>query len=254
MPFRYPSLRNGLPIAGYYARLDAGATVEDRFTAGSTQNGTLRNGAIRTDNSGLAYFFDGSNDDCSFGVNAFGSALSGATASTVSLWINYSSLVGTSGQFVNVVFSTRFTSNLAALSFNIRSDTGFVGRPQFGGRSQSSDSFQSVTAGSALTAGTWAHVAAVMNYTADTITIYLNGSATSANVSFGSNTYVSSTGTLNDVMGGNDNTVFYNGFIDDLLIWPRALTATEIGYLALRRGVIYERSAGGIPAVLMEVV
>jgi hypothetical protein len=55
-------------------------------------------------------------------------------------------------------------------------------------------------------------------------------------------------------MGGNDNTVFYNGFIDDLLIWPRALTATEISLLALRRGVIYERSAGGIAAALMEII
>ena len=138
MPFRYPSLRNGLPIAGYYARLDAGATVEDRFTGSGTQNGTLRNGATRTDSGGLAYFFDGTNDDCSFGVNAFGGSLSSATATTVSLWVNYSSLVGAANQFTNAFLSTRFTGNLNALLFNIRSDSGFSGRPQFGGRSQSS--------------------------------------------------------------------------------------------------------------------
>jgi hypothetical protein len=245
--YKYPSLRTTAPVAGYYARLDAGAAATDQFTADGAQDGTLTNGATRADDSGLAYSFDGTDDYVSFGINAFGSGLNGATAISFAAWIKYTALIGAANQYGNVMFSKRLSLDVAGIWLNIRSDVGQSGKLLVGGRSRSSDAFQEATSTQVIAAGSWTHIAGVLDYTAKTVTTYINGVATAASsLSFGSNTYTNSTGTIVDAMGTNTGSIFYQGLIDDAIIFSIGLSSTQIGYLASQRGAIYAlASAGG---------
>jgi hypothetical protein len=243
--YKYPSLRTTLPVAGYYARSDAGAAATDQFTADGAQDGTLTNGATRS-GSPLAYSLDGADDYISFGVNAFGSGLNGATAITFSAWIKYTALIGAANRYGNAIFANRLSLDGSGIWLNLRSDVGQSGKLLVGGRSRSADAFQEATSTQVITAGSWTHIAGVLNYTAKTVTTYVNGAATVASsLSFGSNTYTNSTGTIVDAIGTNGAIALYQGLIDDVLIFPIALDATNIGYLASQRGAIYALTAAG---------
>lgn len=248
MGYKYPSLRATLPVAGYYAMLDAGAAASDQFTADGSQDGTLTNGATRANDSGLAYSFDGADDYVSFGINAFGSGLNGATAISFAAWIKYTALIGAANKYGNVIFTNRLSLDGAGIWLNIRSDVGQSGKLLVGGRSRSSDAFQEAASTQVIAAGSWTHIAGILNYTAKTVTTYVNGVAAAASsLSFGSNTYTNSTGTIVDAMGANLGSALYQGLIDDAIIFPIGLSSTQIGYLASQRGAIYQLLAGSSP-------
>ena len=247
----YPSLSTGV-VAAYYPRLDSTVpastgAVLDQFGDSTVESGTLTSGATRANDSGLAYSFDGTDDYVSFGINAFGSGLNGATAISFAAWIKYTALIGAANTYGNVIFTNRLSLDGAGIWLNIRSDVGQSGKLLVGGRSRSSDAFQEATSTQVIAAGSWTHIAGVLDYTAKTVTTYINGVATAASsLSFGSNTYTNSTGTIVDAMGTNLGSALYQGLIDDAIIFSIGLSSTQIGYLASQRGAIYAlASAGG---------
>ena len=79
---------------------------------------------------------------------------------------------------------------------------------------------------SKVSAGNWYHIAATLNQTTDKMQVYFNGSADGASVSYTSNIYNSNA----PFYVGNDSGMiyYYDGLIDEIIIWNTCLTADEI--------------------------
>ena len=75
----------------------------------------------------------------------------------------------------------------------------------------------------------WHHVAFVWDTTADTLNIYVDGSASNGTL-IGTPSNIGTVDPAGDLSIGrrNDNTGYFNGFIDNVAIYNRALTSTEI--------------------------
>ena len=220
--FLYPSLRDTLPVAGYYARLDTGSAVSDQFTADGSQDGTLTNGATRADDGGLAYSFDGTNDYIAFPLQSY------VTSDfTLSAWVkttsnNYQYAIAMEGA---ISPSGRWELLRVDIQAN-RVISGYL----FNGGSV-------YIGGTTIASDTWAHVA--FTRSGNLFKFFVNGSQT------GSGTYtptlIAASPSIND-LGARRNsptTLPLAGKIDDVLIYPIALDATNIGYLASQRGAIY---------------
>lgn len=231
MGWAYPSLRTTLPVAGYYARLDAGAAAADQFTADGAQDGTLTNGATRVNDVGLAYSFSAASSQYITGV----APVSGLPI-TIAAWVNSSS-----DSAIQTVFSV---GNSGALSdyFLIRLRGDLSGDPIEAVWTNSGNSPLVITA-SSYAINTWMHVAATVSASGG-IKLYKNGVliALDAGALSAASLNVFATGAL------RRSTVihFANGLIDDAIVYPIALDATNIGYLASQRGAVYAlTSAGG---------
>ncbi len=180
--------------------------------------------------SGKCLGFDGTNDDVEFGLNKIGPLIDGASSSTVSMWVKYSSLAGAANKYGNVIYASRQASANSNIWLNLRSDGGSEGKLLLGGRSKSTDSFQEVTSSTALNPNVWYHVVGILNYASNTATIYINGAqSVSSGVSFGSTTYVhSAPGSTYDSIGSNAGGIVFKGYIDEPKIYPYARTAAQI--------------------------
>jgi len=215
--YLYPSLRTTLPLLGYYPRLNAGASASDQFTVDGTQDGTLTNGVTRPDLSGLCYDFASASNQYILTANS--SALNNLAQMTVAFWFYPTTAllsppspvlidkgVGAGSWYV------QYTG--AALRFFFSDAGGY-------------------SAGSPST-GVWSHYA--MSYDGANVRVYLNGSLISTTAKTG--TVSTGTGSLNlgRYVGGG---FYYNGRLDDIIIWPTGLDGTNVGYLASQRGAIY---------------
>ena len=251
MGYKYPSLRTTLPIAGYYARLDAGAAATDQFTVDGSQDGTLTNGATRTDDGGLAYSLDGSNDHIGLGNN-FNSTIVGSSAKfTIAAWVKLTA----SG---NVAIWSKLgdgthTENNRQFSFSC--NAGKLRCVWYGATDGSSIRVLEVTSASIVGAG-WKHVAVTFDATISDpdakVTLWINGASQTVSVVLSVGTPVSiptstARAAIGAAIGAASSVVSYPfaDLIDDLLLFPVILSGTNIGYLAAQRGAIYAIAAAG---------
>lgn len=225
MPYKYPSLRTTAPVAGYYARLDTGAAATDQFTADGSQDGALTNGATRTDDSGLAYSFDGTNDYITVGSQLIPT---GAAGRTVAFWFKCTGTIstrqwlvygGTEGGYLR--FGLEILSS--KLTFNAYSEAA---------------AFTTT-----LVSNTWYHAAVVYNGTG--LSLFLNGTKQTFTMSGALNTG-SAANTLIGIFS-NLASFPFTGLMDDLVFYNIALSDANVGYLASRRGAIYQLLAGSSP-------
>lgn len=92
--------------------------------------------------------------------------------------------------------------------------------------SSNGSTFTEALSSSKVSAGNWYHIAATLNQTTDKMQIYFNGSANGASVSYTSNIY---NGTASFYIGVNgDMGYYYNGLIDEAIVWDTCLTDDEI--------------------------
>jgi hypothetical protein len=170
-----------------------------------TGNGEI---VISASSNGAALNFDGTNDIVNCGT-AITSSLNGSAGLTAEAWIRPSALPA----FANIVSN----HNLGGTSFALRSAgtqlNAFVG---FG-------TYTINTAVGTLSTNVWQHVAMVFNGTS--IRTFINGVATGS-VSFPSYTLPASTNSV--VIGNNPYNEAFNGNIDEVRIWNRALCQGEI--------------------------
>ncbi len=156
---------------------------------------------------GAALSFDGSNDIVSIPANpAFD-----FTTGTVECWFNSASASGN-----NCLLGMRTTTTGARWSIHMNENTNQVGI--FNGAA-----FLSLSA--TINPNTWYHLAVVMNLTSSTF--YLNGTNIGT-IALGMQT--SATG-LPLTIGGHTDPAwpeFFNGSIDEVRIWNRALCSSEI--------------------------
>jgi fibronectin type 3 domain-containing protein len=105
-----------------------------------------------------------------------------------------------------------------------------TGRLRFGIRTPSVSEEQ-INSSVALPAGTWAHVAVVLN--GGTGTLYINGTQVGQNTAMTLKPSSLGNTTLNYLGKSQWNDPYLNGALDDFRIYSRAMTASEIGLFAV---------------------
>ena len=204
---------------------DGGAVYYDYATPGN--DGSQTNSAARPTWGGGAYAF--ATNDFIMIDRRITNDLNGASAITCSTWVK--SVPTANAQIITLPVSTAFTGfvlDLAADGTSLR----------FRGRSDTSDVLQAVQIVGVPT-NTWVHVAAVSDYAGDVLTIYTNGAlATNHAVSYASASFTLALPITSQYAIGSNLTApnggnFWNGWLDDVRLYNRVLTATEVGSIWL---------------------
>jgi hypothetical protein len=172
-----------------------------------------RNNVINT-----AYSFDGVDDYIEFGTGM----LSGDGEFSILIWIN------TSSTALGRIISQRSPGSggyRGAYWVDLLSASGEVGKIYFG--TYTSGYNWRVTSSSAVNDGNWQHLAFVQQDNGGKM--YLNGSLDQTDNSNGKVDLVSTAKTYLGKDGRtNVSTYYYSGKVDDLKIYNRALSASEI--------------------------
>ncbi|MBI2122302.1 MAG: hypothetical protein HYT98_04240 [Candidatus Sungbacteria bacterium] len=202
--------------------------------SGSGINGTLVN-MESTDWMGGrvngALDFDGVNEYVNLGTNL--NTVRKKAAVTISAWVRRESVVA---GFVNGVVS--FSINSAVPTNESRAALEFTssGNVRVVGRSMDTEAIQSVSTSGAippLALNTWYHIAGVINYAGDFMSVYVNGAlAASGPVNF-SQSLTPNTPSSYSAIGSQDDGsgVYFDGQIDEVYVYGRALNASEIAQL-----------------------
>ncbi len=222
MPKRYLSIQDAR--IGYYARLDTGAAALDQFTGNGSQDGTLTNGATRTNDGGLAYSLDGTNDFIQ--LPAITMPTNGlSVAAWVKITANRATLFSFAAQDANLRLWNVGTTGARVPYFQVPLSTGYW----------------QTSGGTALTAGTFTHLAVSIDRASSTAKIYVNGVDATPTIS-GASTAAWTTPTGNPTIGRALG-IYSDTLIDDWIFFDRAITATEATQLATARGAAYEEIA-----------
>ena len=225
------------PVSNATCPVTAAAFWKMDETAGSnladaTENGNdaTANGASPTAAGKLNYArsFNGSSDWVNVGANR--TIAQNVSALTMSVWINLTSVTSVSEI---VAFSinnggTPTSNSRAYITFG----TPSLGQMTCGGRSADGESLQRVTTtNSGISTGSWYNVTCVINYSADTVDIYINGNhmTTTGSISFSASTTPNSP-SASSAIGSQDNgsANYFPGRIDEVGVWQRILNASEI--------------------------
>lgn len=196
----------------------SGATISDTSAAPKYDGTILNSSGNPAGQIGQALTFDGINDNVT--IPAF---YLNDNVLTISAWIKCNA---SPPQWTSLVTSCQ-GSSFAGLAFTESSSTG-PGYGRLGYFWNNAEGTWDWDSGLWVTAGQWAHVALVVEPAQ--ATIYLNGvSATNYN-SHGIEEFDSYTsiGCWDGGPGGLAPYLFFNGDIDDVAIWKRALRPAEI--------------------------
>jgi hypothetical protein len=183
---------------------------------------------------GSALIFDGSGDFVCIGSDI--SILKNLREATLSTWIN-PSVVDSSERYIigisinNAGMSTINSRALVSLSSNSK-------EIRAGGRSADAEGVQYVdTTTDPISVGNWYHVLAIINYAEDTVTVYVNDQpqATSGSIVF-SQIATENTVSTNNTIGSEEDAsgAFFNGIIDSVRIYNKALTPDETVILKIK--------------------
>ncbi len=220
---------NNLGLAGAWSFEEGnGTTATDGSGRGNT--GTLSGFALSGSTSnwvtgriGRALNFDGSDDYVSV---ADSTALDVSTSFTMSGWVKLAATGEDSAIFDSGTQSNHWLVQIESVSNKI----DFVERAIADNVSNTS-----------LTAGTWYHVVVVKSGDSGTnLTFYLNGQA-DGTASVGSVTVPSGNKTIGNWTESNAQT--FNGGIDEVHIYNRALSATEVAALYTQTALTKKASA-----------
>ena len=201
-------------IVGYW-HFNEGTGTSTYDASSNDNTGTLTNGPTWQSGSsckvGGCLDFNGSGDYVSiinpnnFNYDVF----------TVSAWIN-TTVTGTFETFIGRKMSTQGWNLLigSGNKLRLRMDTSTIG-----------NSYPIVT-GPLINDGNWHHIAAVVNLPSSQINLYVDGEDAGSSAIIGG-TFTETDGTLN-IMGPALGTGYSTGKIDEVRIYNRALTASEI--------------------------
>ena len=191
------------------------------------RNGTVAGGAVRvaTGKIGRAIQFDGVNDAVNIIDGAAGTKLDLTTGMTIEAWVNPSAQAG----WETVVYKERGADGTGLLSYALYSHDG---APQAGGlvgpagyiRIGTADQAVRRTPATALPLNVWTHLATT--YDGLTQRLFVNGVQVSSVARTG--TIVAGNQPLRIGASNAQIAEFFNGLIDEVRIYNRALTAAEI--------------------------
>ena len=239
--FEYPSLRQGLVFAACPSLGASGSLVVDR--SGHGNHGTIFNTAGQSpwQPSGgvLGLTFDATNDYADFGTAP--ACDFGAGNVTISMWARIASFPGAGA--LNRTLLAKGTGNSGVYNGLVIAAFSFSGinycQCNFGVSGTQND-----TNCAPLAANVWYHLCWQVN--SGTRFAYLNGVQTDSRAQSG---IVNTSG--NNLRIGRDSsisTTYFGGSLDDIRLYSRALTLSEIRLLASRRGIgltpLPDRAAG----------
>ena len=196
----------------------SGTIAKDR--SGNNNNGTLTNGPTRIEGKiGQALNFDGVDDFVNIGSNA-NLQLTGAM--TICAWFKADTIDTVNEDYI-VARSTADPLGPYALYLFSGSSLGFGWRDDVGAL----EVYE--TAGGVIQTGIWTHVCAARNSALNDVDIYINTVNTAVtptgNVAVTTTSSNTTIGRLGDYVAGN---VSFDGLIDDVRVYNRALSASEI--------------------------
>lgn len=199
------------PSAGLVAWWPGDGNAND--IAGAN-NGTLSGGATFTSGEvGQVFSFDGVNGSV---IIPDSSSLRLTTNFTIEAWIN-ARAVANQG-LVSKVGGSGGNYGYQLLLYDDNTLMGLLNSP---GEGWPSSTVRNTTP---IALGTWNHVAFTYNHSA--MMLYLNGLPVATNV-IGPKT-IATTGANLRISGDDNNHVYFNGLIDEVAIYSRALSASEI--------------------------
>ncbi len=158
--------------------------------------------------------------------NDLGPLIDGAAAVTFEAWIRNSFF--SDETLTQRIFATRINNASAGIDVAVYSNGGY-NYIAVGARSIATDSYATVRADFSVV-DEWVHLVCVINYAYDMVKFYYDGVLVSTrSISFGSSSYVYGVPTQTDQIGRTPNyEAPYRGFIDELAIYNRELSAAEI--------------------------
>jgi len=206
------------PVLKAWLKFDETSGTSAADSTGNGWTGTLVNGATWvTGTSNNAVNLSGSSQylRLPFGI------VSSLNDFTICAWVKPASLdtwarifdFG-SGSATNMFLTTKESAN---------------GKPRFGIKISNSAE-QQIDAGSALTTGTWVHIAVTLS--GSTGTLYINGAVSGTNTAMSFKPSGMGSTTQNYLGKSQYSDPYLNGAIDDFRIYTRALSAGEISLLA----------------------
>jgi len=210
-----------VPTNGLMACFPFSGNAND--TTGNGYNGTVSGATLTTDrfgNSNRAYSFNGTSDF----IYVPTSPITTDNPFTISSWIYVNS---TNTDFPIVALGDNGTQTLNELSFSVYPTNNLT--------AETPGANDITSTGATITMGQWVHAVVVHNatgYTTSNFQFYLNGIEYTSNTNDGTNDPFS----LNNYFSigrnhGGGNSSFANGNIDDIAIYNRALSSTEIQQL-----------------------
>lgn len=201
-------------------KLDEGSGTNAADSAGNV-DGTLTNGPVWVDDGRLckALDFDGDNDRITFPHNATMSL----TSFTLTAWINSDTVAAGYRGIVSKGTSGNDWNYWLGMDGD-EIDFGFY----------NGSDWPSYRSSSNLSVDTWYHFAGTFDNTTDEIFLYLNGTEVLST----STTDTPTTNTQSGWIGTDQENKDWDGEIDDVRIYNRALTASEIQSLAATYKVI----------------
>jgi fibronectin type 3 domain-containing protein len=203
-------------VAAYAFDEGSGTTVSDASGHGIT--GTINGATWATAGKyGKALSFNGSTSYVDLG-NPTSLQLTGSM--TLSAWINAAANPADDGQIVAK------SNDSTGWQFKTSPDTG----THTFGVAVSNASGAHIQRYSALTRSlnTWYHVAAVYDATAQTLNIYVNGALNNGSLLGGAVPNVQANAAVNVNIGRRTGGYYFNGLIDEVRIYNRALSLAEI--------------------------
>jgi len=204
---------------------DNGANTTVLDWSGNAYTGVLKGGDNTADLSitgkvGKAFRFNGTDDS----VNCGDILKNGTNSFSVSAWFKTTSVAtGTS----NAILQNKSTGTAVAAGYRLAAPAGTIVFHIADGVNQAS-----MSRGSGLNDDSWHHVVGVVDRTTDLMRLYIDGLLSGD---------ASSTAAIGDITSVNDLCIgslsdqwhFFDGGIDDAMIFNRALTANEVAWLAL---------------------
>jgi hypothetical protein len=221
-------LTSGLVGQWSFNGLDVTDKVYDRSGQGNNGYiiGQATSSAKTVGKVGQALSFDGVNDYVDIGMN-IGLLMESAPAITMTAWLKPRGYpTGRAGALTFIIHTIVVAEIGGRLGFQ-------DGNLEVGGRSVSTiDSFQSATT-TFPELNTWHFATGVLDFANNKIEIYIDGVLKiTKTVTFANSTYAHGFSTNKDTIGSYiDTTEFFNGSIDEVRIYNRALSASEVARL-----------------------
>ena len=202
------------PLAAYTFDAGSGSAAADASGHGIT--GTIQGAAWTTKGkNGNALSFNGSSSYVDLGNPA---SFQSAGSMTWSAWVNAAGNPGDDGQIVAQ------SDDASGWQFKTSADTGVR---TFGIAIGANGSHTQRNSNTVLALNTWYHVAGVYNATTQSLDIYVNGVLDNG-VLRGTVPSSQVLAGLNATVGKRSGGYYFNGVIDNLRIYNRALSASEI--------------------------
>ncbi len=217
----------GSDLIGWW-NFDEGTGSVAKDSSGYGNDGTIV-GATRVDGipgaGGKALEFNGSNNRVDFASGTTQEILNGTPAITLTAWVNQHELA----ESQKVIIGIPIHNSLNAFGLELI-DFGYI---SLGGRSQSGDSFQSIRSDDALIIeDKWCLIIGIIDYANKKIEIFLNDELVkkSNGITFGSTFFNKGNNGYTRIGMTPSITAerYFNGLIDDVRIYSRALTAHEV--------------------------